>query len=45
MNDRSGAFDYIIPGDSIRKSRDSLKLIVVRDGDTTEYRLNYGCLK
>jgi hypothetical protein len=43
LNDRSGAFDFIMPGDSIVKSNGNLELNVTRKGEKRKYQLNYGC--
>lgn len=41
--EKSGAYDYLLPGDSIVKPSMSLRLEVVRSGISTSFDLWYGC--
>ena len=43
MNDRSGAFDFIVPGDSLFKAKGSLVLIITRKEGSRKYQLDFGC--
>jgi hypothetical protein len=43
MNDRSGAYDFILPGDSILKNRNSLEFKITRSGVVTIYQLDFEC--
>ncbi|MCU0322602.1 MAG: hypothetical protein MUE72_09315, partial [Chitinophagaceae bacterium] len=43
MNDQSGAFDFIIVGDSIFKRKNSLEFTIRRASNLKTYKLNYGC--
>jgi hypothetical protein len=43
LNETSGAFDFILPGDSIFKDLNSLEFKVIREGVVKVYKLNYGC--
>ena len=43
MNDQSGAFDSLLPGDSIFKRVNSLELMVIRSGSAKKFQLNYQC--
>lgn len=42
-NDESGAYDFLMQGDSIIKKPGSLDLQVFRDGQKRIYKLEYGC--
>lgn len=44
-NDESGAYEFLMQGDSIFKDTNSLELKVVRDTIMTKYLLNYGCIQ
>lgn len=44
LNDQSGAYDFILPGDSIIKNLNSLELKVIRDGNTKVFILDFGCI-
>ncbi len=41
--DRSGAFNYIKPGDSIFKKSGSDNLITDRKGNVVVFKIDYGC--
>jgi hypothetical protein len=43
LNDQSGAYDFILPGDSITKELNSLELKVTRNGNTKVFTLDFGC--
>jgi hypothetical protein len=43
MNDRSGAFDYLMVGDSVQKASQSLDVRIVRAGNQVSYDLAFGC--
>lgn len=43
LNDQSGAYDFILPGDSIIKELNSLELKVTRNGNTKVFMLDFGC--
>lgn len=45
MNDRSGGFDFVLPGDSLKKAKGSLELTIARKGEIKKYRLDFGCSK
>lgn len=44
-NDESGAYEFLLQGDSILKDYNSLELIILRDTIVTKYQLNYGCIQ
>jgi hypothetical protein len=43
MNDGSGAYDFIAPGDSVVKDLRSMQLQVIRDGNLQTFILSFGC--
>ena len=45
MNDRCGAFDFLLPGDSIKKTEGSLELTIIRQSEIRKFHLDFGCLK
>lgn len=45
LNDQSGAYDFIAPGDSIIKDFNSLELKVIRDGSTRVFILDFDCIQ
>lgn len=45
MNDRSGAYDFVILGDSLLKNPKSLDVKIVRDSSEANYRLDFGCIQ
>jgi hypothetical protein len=45
LNDRSGAYEYIVQGDSISKSKGSLQLTVKRNDQEIVFQLDFGCLR
>lgn len=42
-NDRSGAYDYLLVGDSVSKHGGSLDFVVIRDGQSRAFKLDFGC--
>lgn len=44
LNDQSGAYDFIVPGDSIIKELNSLELKVTRNGKTKVFILDFDCI-
>lgn len=43
VNDQSGAFDFVLPGDSLEKTKGSLVLTITRKGERIKYQLDFGC--
>lgn len=45
LNDQSGAYDFIEPGDSIVKELNSLNFKIIRDGNTRVFTLDFDCVR